>query len=244
MQKSVISDFSVQYVPNVYTLKKYIVVNMEWIEDDVRSILETEIQPEESATESRLISPVQFLRYRELGIRGSIERSVRQSVDIRESVDAWPHRLRHKLYNGLRNKLYNDNWPFANNDNREPSVSNDVAEFIYRGLWMTWERNQNLHYLRGINSFEDYVHIRKMNDLIEKVASEVAYNGAAYIRIPAGIGLFTEVIIFGDVLGDMYNMPRVDEDVAEMTFELFEMKLPYQQSNKYKWLHSRHGTML
>jgi len=60
---------------------------MEWIEDDVRSVLETEIQPEESATESRLISPVQFLRYRELGIRGTNERSVRQSVDIRESVD-------------------------------------------------------------------------------------------------------------------------------------------------------------
>jgi len=147
--------------------------------------------------------------------------------------------LRHKLYNGLRNKLYNDNWPFANNDNR-PSVSNDVAEFIYRGLWMTWKRNQNLYYLRGINSFEDYVHIRKMNDLVEKVASEVAYNRAAYIRIPAGIGLFTEVIIFGDVLGDMHsvdNMSRVDEDVAEMTFELCEIELPYQQSNKYKWLH-------
>jgi len=29
----------------------------------------------------------------------------------------------------------------------------------------------NLYYLRVINSFEDYVHI-KMNDLIEKVASE------------------------------------------------------------------------
>jgi len=33
------------------------------------------------------------------------------------------------------------------------------------------------------------------------------------------------------------DMPRVDEDVAEMTFELFEMELPYQQSNKYKRLH-------
>jgi len=104
---------------------------------------------------------------------------------------------------------------------------------------VTWERNQNLYYLRGINSFEDYVHIRKMDDLVEKVASDVAYNGAAYIRIPAGIGLFTEVIIFGDVLGDMpsVDMPCVDEDVTEMTFELFEMELPYQQSNKYKWLH-------
>jgi len=52
--------------------------------------------------------------------------------------------------------------------------------------------------------------------------------------------VFTEVVIFGDVLGDMPiidDTPRVDEDVAEMTFELFEMELPYQQSNKYKWLH-------
>jgi len=84
------------------------------------------------------------------------------------------------------------------------------------------------------------VHIKKMDNLVKKVASEVAYNGAAYIRIPVGIGLFTEVIIFGDVLGDMLSvddMPPVDEDVTEMTFELFEMKLPYQQSNKYKWLH-------
>jgi len=213
---------------------------MEWIEDDVRSVLETEIQPEESPAESRLISPVEFLRYRELGIRGTSERSVRQSVDIRESVDTWPHRLKHKLYNGLRNKLYNDNWPFANNNNCL-SVSNDIAEFIYKGLWMTWERNQNLYYLRGINSFEDYVHIEKMNNLIKKVASEIAYNGAAYIRIPAGIGLFTEVVIFGDVFGDMPSvddMPCVDEDVTEMTFEMvFKMKFPYQQSNKYKPLH-------
>jgi len=65
---------------------------MELIEDDARSVLEkTEIQPEESATELRLILTVQFLRYREFGIRGTNERSVRQSVDIRESVDAWPH---------------------------------------------------------------------------------------------------------------------------------------------------------
>jgi len=41
-------------------------------EDDIRSILETEIQPEEeSVTESRLISPIQFLHDRELGIRGT-----------------------------------------------------------------------------------------------------------------------------------------------------------------------------
>jgi len=98
---------------------------MEWIEDDVSVFEKTEIQPEESATESRLISPVQFLRYRELGICGTNERNIRQNVDIRENVDAWSRRLRHKLYNGLLNKLYNDNWS---------SVSNDVAEFIYRGL--------------------------------------------------------------------------------------------------------------
>jgi len=94
---------------------------------------------------------------------------------------------------------------------------------------MTREKNHNLYYLRGINSFEDYVHIRKMNDLVEQVAREVAYNGAAYIRIPAGIGLFTELVIFGDVLRDVpsVDMPCVDEDVADMTFELFEMELSY-----------------
>jgi len=43
-----------------------------------------------------------------------------------------------------------------------------------------------------------------MNNLVKKVVSEVAFNGTAYIRIPAGIGLFTEVIIFGDVLGHAF----------------------------------------
>jgi len=121
----------------------------------------------------------------------------------------------------------------VNNDNDNwSSLSNDVAKFTYRVLWMTWERN--LYYLRGINSFEDYVHIRKMNDLIEQVAREVAYNGATYIRIPAGIELFTELVIFGNVLGDMpsVDMPYVNKDITEMKFEL-EMELPYQQSNKY-----------
>jgi len=67
---------------------------------------------------------------------------------------------------------------------------------------MTWEKNQNLYYLHGINSFEDYVHIKKMNNLVEKVAREVAYNEATYIRILADIGLLTELVIFGDMLGD------------------------------------------
>jgi len=65
----------------------------------------------------RLISPVQFLRHRELGIRETNERSIKQSVDIRENIHAWPRRLKHKLYKRLRNKLYNDNRPFVNNDN-------------------------------------------------------------------------------------------------------------------------------
>jgi len=64
----------------------------------------------------------------------------------------------------------------VNNDNDNwSSLNNDVVEFIYKELWMTWERNQNLYYLRGINFRENYVHIRKMNDLIEKVARKVAY---------------------------------------------------------------------
>jgi len=52
-------------------------------------------------------------------------------------------------------------------------------------------------------------------------------------HILAGIGLFTELVIFGDVLGDMpsIDMPCVDEDVIEMKFELLEMELPYQQIN-------------
>jgi len=78
-----------------------------------------------------------------------------------------------------------------------------------------------------------------MNDLVKKIVREIAYNRAAYIRILAGIELFTELVIFGDVLEDMpsVDMLCVDKDVAEMTFELFEMEFPYQQSNKYKWLH-------
>jgi len=92
---------------------------------------------------------------------------------------------------------------------------------------MKWEKNRNLYYLRGINSFEDYVHIRKMNDLVEQVAREVAYNGTAYIRIPANIGLFIELVIFGDVLDSpCVDMP-CDEDIIEMKFELLEMELPY-----------------
>jgi len=64
--------------------------------DDIRSAHETENQPEESATESRLISSIWFLHNRELYIRGTNECSVKQSVDIRENVDAWPCRLRNK----------------------------------------------------------------------------------------------------------------------------------------------------
>jgi len=82
------------------------------------------------------------------------------------------------------------------------------------------------------------VHIRKMNNLVEQIAREIVYNGAACIRISAGIRLFTELVIFGDVLYvPSVDMPCVDEDAIEMKFELLEMEFPYQESDKYKWLH-------
>jgi len=49
---------------------------------------------------------------------------------------------------------------------------------------------------------------------------------------------FTELGIFEDVL-DMLSVDilRVNKDVnIEMKFVLLEIKLPYQDSNKYKWL--------
>jgi len=72
--------------------------------------------------------------------------------------------------------------------------------------------------------------------LVEQIACEVEYKRAAYIRIPADIGLLTELVIFGDVL-DMssVNMLCVDKDVnIEMKLVLLEIKLLYQDSNKYK----------
>jgi len=116
---------------------------------------------------------------------------------------------------------------FENDNDNWSSLNNDVAEFIYRLLWMTWERNQNLYYLRGINSFKDYVHIRKMNDLVEQ--GLVAYNGAAYIRISAG-----NVYRISNIWRRVWNTPSVDmpcvDDVIEMKFELLEMELSYQES--------------
>jgi len=85
-----------------------------------------------------------------------------------------------------------------------------------------------------------------MNDLVKQIARKVEYKGIAYIRIPAGIGLFTELVIFGDVL-DMpsVDMPRVDKDVnIEMKLVLLEIKLPYQDSDKYKWLHYIQDTIM
>jgi len=40
-------------------------------------------------------------------------------------------------------------------------------------------------------------------------------------------------------------MSCVDKDVIEMKFKLLEIELPYQESNKYKWLHySRYSATL
>jgi len=75
------------------------------------------------------------------------------------------HCLKHKLYKRLQNKL-DDDWPSLNND--------DDAEFIYRVLWIKWEKNYNLYYLRGINSLEDYVYIKKMNDLVERLLARLS----------------------------------------------------------------------
>jgi len=79
-----------------------------------------------------------------------------------------------------------------------------------------------------------------MNDLVEQIVHKIEYKGAAYTRILAGIGyLFTELVIFGDVLDlPSVDISRVDKDInIEMKLVLLEIKLPYQDSNKYKWLH-------
>jgi len=76
--------------------------------------------------------------------------------------------------------------------------------------------------------------LKKMNDLVQQIAREVEYKGAAYIRIPADLGLFTELVIFGYVL-DMpsVDVPRIDKDVnIEMKLVLLKIKLSYQ--DKYK----------
>jgi len=104
---------------------------MEWYKNDIRFVLMT----------ARRISH---------GIATNIINSVfTRSRNIRENIDAWPCRLRHKLYKRLQNKFDND-WPCLNDD---------IAKFICRILCIKWKKNCNLYYLRSINFFKDYVYI-------------------------------------------------------------------------------------
>ena len=77
------------------------------IEDDVADIIYVldDSQEETSSDVQPQISPVQFLRDRELGIRGTSERVVRQGVVIQEDLVKWPYHASRKVYTWVRDNL-------------------------------------------------------------------------------------------------------------------------------------------
>lgn len=75
--------------------------------EDVIDVLTKDEEDPRGETDVQRISPVQFLRDRELGIRGTGERIVRQKIDIdidAESVYDWPYHVRRKVYGRMLDK--------------------------------------------------------------------------------------------------------------------------------------------
>lgn len=116
-------------------------------------------------TDVQRISPVQFLRDRELGIRGTNERYVRQGVTIPCNAVGWYHHVKQKVYRWMLDKCKKE----AENERRviyfEPYTYTERDDYFDRRYWA--------------------IH----------VAQKIIYRGPLYIQILAGIGRCVELIV-------------------------------------------------
>ena len=82
-------------------------------------------------TDVRRISSIQFLRDRELGIRGTGERTVRQQIRINENyVYSWIYHVRRRLYTWMRDNMcvFDDK---ENKYDRAKKIADQIRNAVY-----------------------------------------------------------------------------------------------------------------
>lgn len=133
---------------------------------DIIDILKDEDLRGERFTGVQRISLAQFLCDRELGIRGTSERIVRQGVDIEtESPYDWPYHVRWEVYRWMLDEC-----------KREVD-----KEFEW-------------HYKYGVLRYYNEKNY-DCNDWAMKIIQKIEYNEVLYIAIHTGIGKCIELII-------------------------------------------------
>jgi hypothetical protein len=121
------------------------------------------------STNSRRISPIQFLRDRELGIRATNEHFIRQRVQVVRytSPREWPDYWRRRCIN----RILEDARKIARDDNSE-DISIKFETFLQK----------NKSRSGRINDFLDICRISSL-----------------YIIIPTGIGTFVDILLYDDI---------------------------------------------
>jgi hypothetical protein len=122
------------YTRTIYTVKMNI-DDAESIDSDIEDIVYVLENVSNKTDVQRRVSPVQFLRDRELGIRGTSERAVRQGVSI-NYVYAYdcPFHVRRKAYTWIRDNLctfdYSDDYRTIRNEYGRTRIIFDVRKNI------------------------------------------------------------------------------------------------------------------
>ena len=157
------------YTRTIYTTKMDI-DDAESIDCDIEDIVYVLENVPDKIDVQRRVSSVQFLRDRELGIRGTSERVVRQGVSINQ-VSAYdcPYHVRRKAYMWIRDNLC----AFDNCD-----------EYRY-------VRNE---YGRTRIIFDERKSAENKYELAKKIKDHTSYANVLHITIPAGNGQCTELL--------------------------------------------------
>lgn len=167
---------------------------------------------------TRRVSIVQFLRDRELGIRDTNERVVRQCVQIiNYDMECWPYHVTYKLYSRLWDECCREietNERFFRVNSFKSDI-NDIELPFYSSF---------MHKLcrRLCNEWSVEVSIEDVCNLIHEIVNKIEQAGIPiYIKIHAGKGVITELVVFND----LYTSPcekRIVETVPSVR-TLFEI---------------------
>ena len=164
--------------------------NMDYGQHDIILVLQKHKDVQrDRIRNARRISPVQFLRDRELGIRGTNERIVRQGVTIEyDSIHYWPYYARQQVYQRLldecKSEEEEDYNPYMNFDlclSEEENYSNmcGYRAFIRHRQMYLCERYEK----------------SKMYYYSERIFGKIHDSSNYFIAIPAGVGRCVELFV-------------------------------------------------
>ena len=173
---------------------------------DIIEVLENKNVREDKFTGMRRISPVQFLRDRELGMHGTNERIFKQRVTMdSEPVCSWPYHAKQRVYKWMLDECKIEEGEECRIQRYEYRDIYYWMEEIFKKIhyWSDRERESVYRQMQDACKIEEEeckIQRYEYRDIYywsEKIIKKTIYR-SEFIASPAGIGRYIELIVMND----------------------------------------------